>query len=83
MSAVIKKSISLNHDVAARLEKQAAQTHVAFSRMVNEALSEYLRKMEEDALSVAYQNYYAEPENVKKDQQASRAFLKLAKKTWA
>ena len=82
MSTVIKKSLSFDVDVATRLEQMAKKKKKSFSGLVNDAASDYLQKLEEEALGKAYRQFYADPKNRKEADQLIEDFAPLVEETW-
>jgi len=82
MNTVAKKSLSIDADVAARLEHMAKKLKKSFSGLVTEAAADYLQKLEEAELGEAYKQYYADPENRRKDAEIYEDFRRLTLKNW-
>jgi len=82
MSAVVKKSLSLDAAIAARLEQMAKKKKKSFSGLVGEAASDYLQKLEEEELGEAYKQFYADPKNRQGADEWLDDFGPLAAETW-
>jgi metal-responsive CopG/Arc/MetJ family transcriptional regulator len=82
MKTVVKKSLSMDADIAERLDQMAKKLKKSFSSLVTDASAEYLQKLEEDELAEAYKQYYADPENLKQDAEIYADFRKLMVKNW-
>lgn len=82
MNTVAKKSLSMDAEIALRLEQMAKKLHRSFSGLMTEAAMEYLRKFEEAELAEAYKRYYADPENLKQDAEIHKDFRRSMIKNW-
>ena len=83
MKTVVKKSLSMDADVARRLETMAKKLKKSFSYLVTEASAQHLQKLEDEELAEAYKRYYADPENRKQDAEIYADFRKLMVKNWS
>jgi hypothetical protein len=79
MANVVKKSLSIEKALAAKVEEMAAMEHKPFSQIVSEALSLLVEHWEARKMEAAYQNYYSRQRPAERDIAAS--FLRVAKKT--
>ena len=77
LNTVAKKSLSLDIQLAKRVEEAAKIRHQSFSGIVSEAIAAYLQSAEEEALKLAYKKYYEDPKNLKESADLYHDFRRL------
>src|SRR5437868_2913422 len=61
MAKVVKKSLSIDKTLAAKVDEIAAIEDKAFSQIVSEAVSWLLDRREASRMETAYKEYYSRP----------------------
>jgi hypothetical protein len=79
MANVVKKSLSIEKTLAAKVEEMAAMEQKPFSQIVSEAVSSLVDRWEMRKMEAAYQKYYSRQRPAEREMAAS--FLRVAKKT--
>lgn len=79
MPNMVKKSMSIDKELADRVSDVAAVEHKSFSKLVSDALIHLLDKRDEEKMEAAYRAYYAHPRSEEKT--LATKLLRLARKT--
>lgn len=82
MNTVVKRAISLPKDQDEKIKKIAKSRKAPYSAVVRAAIDLFLKQSTEKAMEEAYQNFYSDAEEVRKEDLLVKELSGIAYKAW-